>query len=132
MTKLDLYDNQLCDDGLKAIASCLASNATLRVINLKWNGFGKLNQVRAVQVDPRLAAPGFLCLELKYDEPVSIFTLNYNLCCYKQIGGPANDAGILVFAAALKKNSSVRPARYCPPRHPTHFDLLVLELNDTI
>jgi hypothetical protein len=45
VTKLDLYDNQLGDEGLKAIASMLASNKKLRVLNLKWNGLGKLNQV---------------------------------------------------------------------------------------
>ena len=80
LVKLDLYDNQLGDDGLKALAGALETNTKLRVLNLKWNGLGKLNQV----------------------------------------GGPDNDAGVIAFAAALKKNKTVEQINLvgCPAERP--------------
>lgn len=51
LTKLDLYDNELGDEGLKALSECFRANKTLRVLNLKWNGLGKLNQIGAPDND---------------------------------------------------------------------------------
>mmetsp|Transcript_25849 Transcript_25849/g.63612 ORF Transcript_25849/g.63612 Transcript_25849/m.63612 type:complete len:186 (-) Transcript_25849:509-1066(-) len=75
VTKLDLYDNQLGDEGLKALSGCIAANKKLRVLNLKWNGFGKLNQVGGPDNDAGVVA---FAAALKRNKTIEQVNMEWN------------------------------------------------------
>ena len=52
LTTLDLYGNQVGDEGAGRLAEALATNSTLTSLNVRWNGVGAAGAGRLAEALP--------------------------------------------------------------------------------
>jgi len=97
----------------------------------------ELQRGRVVQVDPIkpiVKASGTKRLNPGYDKLLSSFAFTFNLRRYSEAaaaGMPGAEPTMWPHPPPPHPGAHPRvvPARYCPPRHPKHFESSLLELN---